>query len=75
MKEGYPPVNIKFTDRDSYYDCFKDYHETNAHSKMTKLVLGYAMDELKRYIDITEQSDKLLNGNPDNICGENKNRE
>jgi hypothetical protein len=73
MKEGYPPVNIKFTDRDGYYDCFKDYHKTNAHSKMTELVLGYATDELKRYIDITEQSDKLRNGNPDNFCGENKN--
>jgi Fic family protein len=61
MKEGYPPINIKFTDRDAYYDCFKNYHETNTHLSMTELVAGYAVDELKRYIEIAEQSERLRN--------------
>ena len=56
MKEGYPPVNIKFTDRDMYYDCFNHYRENNNdHSKMTGLISGYVAYELKRYIEIAEQ--------------------
>ena len=63
MREGFPPINIKFTDRDTYYACFKHYHDNNNdHLKMMELVLGYAVNELKRYIEIAEQSDRLRNG-------------
>jgi Fic family protein len=73
MKEGYPPVNVKFSDRDKYYDCFNHYRENeNDPTKMTELIGGYAIYELNRYIEIAEQSDKLRNGNPENFCGENK---
>jgi Fic family protein len=73
MRNGYPPINIKFSDRTKYYDCFNHYRENdNDASKMTELVGGYAIDELKRYIDIAEQSDKLRNGDPGNYCGESK---
>ena len=62
MKEGYPPVNVKFSDRDKYYDCFKHYHENdNDASKMTELIAGYSVYELQRYIDIAEQSDIIRN--------------
>ena len=72
MKEGYPPVNVKFTDRAKYYDCFKNYRENDGDpSQMTALVEGYMIDELKRYIVITEQSDNLRNNNPDAFCAEN----
>lgn len=27
MKEGYPPINIKFADRIAYYNAFDEYHE------------------------------------------------
>ena len=60
MKEGYPPVNVKFTDRAKYYGCFDHYRKNNNDaSKMTELVGGYAIEELKRYIEIAEQSDAL----------------
>jgi Fic family protein len=60
MKENYPPVNIKFTDRDRYYDCFNHYRNNNNDpSKMIELVSEYVIAELKRYIDIAEQSDML----------------
>ena len=66
MKAGYPPVNIKFADRAQYYDCFNFYRENdNNASRMTGLVERYAKDELKRYIDIAEQSDRLKNNHPD----------
>jgi Fic family protein len=65
MKEGYPPVNIKFSDRTKYYDCFTHYRNNdNNASQMTELIGGYALYELKRYLEIAEQSDKLRNGNP-----------
>jgi len=65
MREGYPPINIKFSDVGKYYDCFNHYRAgDNDTSKMIELVSGYAIYELKRYIEIAEQSDKLQNGNP-----------
>jgi len=74
MKEGYPPINIKFSDVSKYYNCFNHYRANdNDASQMTELVSGYAIYELKRYIDIAEQSDNLRNDNPDSFCGEHKN--
>ena len=62
MREGYPPINVKFTERDKYYNCFNHYRENNNDaSKMIELVEDYAIDELERYIRISEQSDKLRN--------------
>ena len=73
MKDGYPPVNVKFTDRIKYYDAFNHYRENNNDaSQMIWLVEGYAMDELKRYIDIAEQSDSLKNNRPEDFCRENE---
>ncbi|MFZ5986614.1 MAG: Fic family protein [Bacillota bacterium] len=35
---GFPPINVKFTDRKKYYDCFSSYYETGSHEKMALLV-------------------------------------
>jgi len=71
MKEGYPPINIKFSDVSKYYDCFNHYRASgNDASRMTELVAGYAIYELRRYIEIAEQSEKLQNEQPENFCGE-----
>jgi Fic family protein len=71
MREGYPPVNIKFTERQKYYECFNHYRANNNDaSQMTELIGGYTVEELKRYIEITEQSDKLRNTNPEDFYGE-----
>jgi Fic family protein len=73
MKEGLPPVNVKFADRQRYYGCFNHYRENNNDpSQMTALIEEYAVYELKRYIDIAEQSDNLKNGHPEDFCGENE---
>ena len=73
MREGYPPINVKFSDRARYYECFNHYRAgNNDTSQMTELIGEYAIEELKRYIEIAEQSDKLRNGNPENFCGEGK---
>ncbi|MCL2604112.1 MAG: Fic family protein [Defluviitaleaceae bacterium] len=60
MASGYPPINIMFSDRQKYYDCFNRYREDNKNpAKMTELVAGYAVSELKRYIKITEEAHRL----------------
>lgn len=53
MKEGYPPINIKFKDRKRYYDCFTDYHLNNSDPQMfIKMIGEYVEGELERYISI-----------------------
>jgi Fic family protein len=69
MKEGYPPVNVKFTDRAKYYGCFNYYRENdNNPSQMIGLIETYAIDELERYVEIAEQSDVLRNNHPEDFC-------
>ena len=69
MKESYPPINIKFSDRNIYYDCFNHYHNNNGdHSKMLELVSEYAVYELKRYIEIAEQAAELKSRYPEDFC-------
>lgn len=53
MKEGYPPINIKFKDRERYYECFTDYHLTELDPQMLTQMIGeYVKEELERYISI-----------------------
>ncbi len=74
MKSGMPPVNVKFTDRQRYYDCFNHYRESGGDaSQMTSLVREYAIYELKRYIGIAEQADTLKTRQPGNFCTDGEN--
>ena len=55
MKAGLLPVNIKFSDRRKYYDCFDRYygpeHSSNA---LIDLISSYEAEELERYIKLIE---------------------
>lgn len=55
IKAGLLPVNIKFTDRRKYYDCF-DYYYSNGHTPeaLIELIAGYEIEELEKYIGILE---------------------
>jgi Fic family protein len=65
MKEGFPPINIKYSDRDVYYDCFNHYRENNKDpSKMIALTAGNVFYELKRYIENTEEAERLVREQP-----------
>ena len=46
MKAGYPPIDIKFTDRKRYYDAFDAYYEKKDLSAMTKLFAEYLNERL-----------------------------
>lgn len=63
MKEGYPPINIKFGDRKRYYHCFTSYHENgNDHSEIVSLISQYLEEELSRYIEIVRTANEISNG-------------
>jgi Fic family protein len=38
MREGFVPINIKFIDRQKYYDAFKEFHEKGTTSIMEEIV-------------------------------------
>ena len=54
MKAGYPPIDIKFTDRASYYNAFDAYHEKHNLSPMKKLFASYVKERLDAYLSILE---------------------
>ena len=63
MKAGFPPINIKFADVAKYYNCFTHYRENDLdHTNMTELVATYSIEELKRYIKITEEAERINDG-------------
>ena len=52
MKAGYPPIDIKFSDRLAYYDAFDNYYEINSSLAMEKLFAGYVNDQLDKYLSM-----------------------
>ena len=54
MKEGYPPIDIKFTDRLAYYNAFDEYHVNHNLSAMEKLFADYINEQLDIYLNILQ---------------------
>ena len=52
MKDGYPPIDIKFTDRITYYNAFDEYYVKHNLSAMENLFAGYINARLDMYLDI-----------------------
>ena len=52
MKAGYPPIDIKFTDRFSYNNAFDEYHVKHNLGAMEKLFAGYVNKRLDSYFEI-----------------------
>ena len=55
MKAGYPPIDIKFTDRTAYYNAFDEYHVKHNLSAMEKLFAGYINERLDMYLKILQK--------------------
>lgn len=55
MKAGYPPIDIKFADRISYYNAFDDYYVKHNLGPMEKLFAGYVNARLDNYLTILEE--------------------
>lgn len=52
MKNGYPPIDIKYTDRKAYYDAFDCYHEKHDLSAMENLFAEYVLEQIEKYLKI-----------------------
>mgnify|MGYP004559368255 CR=1 FL=1 len=52
MKAGYPPIDIKFTDRLSYYNAFDAYYVKHDLSAMENLFAGYINSRLDSYLKL-----------------------
>ena len=54
MKAGYPPIDIKFTDRITYYNAFDEYHAKHNLSAMETLFARYVEARLDKYLKILQ---------------------
>ena len=54
MKSGFPPIDIKFTDRIAYYNAFDEYHVKHNLSIMENLFAGYINARLDMYLDMLQ---------------------
>ena len=52
IREGYPPINVKFTDRRKYYDAFDAYYRDNDAGAMIDLIAEYVSERLDEYLRI-----------------------
>ena len=52
MKAGYPPIDIKFTDRMAYYNAFDEYYTKHKLSAMERLFARYIDERLDVYLEI-----------------------
>ena len=52
MKAGYPPIDIKFTDRAAYYKAFDEYYAKHTLFEMESLFAGYINARLDTYLKI-----------------------
>lgn len=56
MKAGYPPIDIKFKDRLSYYNAFDEYHVNHNLAPMENLFARYIVERLSYYLNILEDN-------------------
>ncbi len=54
IRNGYLPINIKFTQRDDYYKAFKTFHENETKNSydMVKLISEYEIIELEKRLEV-----------------------
>ena len=55
IRNGYPPINVKFTDRKRYYDAFDAYYRDGNADEMINLIAVYVDERLDEYF-------RVLNG-------------
>lgn len=55
IKAGYPPINVKFSDRRRYYQAFDDYARSGSPDSMTTLIAEYLEQRLQSMTDVLNQ--------------------
>ncbi len=55
MKAGFPPIDIKFSDRAKYYAAFDAWHSGKKRDAMAMLFATYLNQRLERYLEILQE--------------------
>ncbi len=55
IRNGYPPINVKFEDRKRYYDAFDAYYRDGDVSKMIDMIAEYVNERLDEYLAVLEE--------------------
>lgn len=50
MQAGYPPINVKYSDRKRYYEAFDSYYRDQQEGTMINILLELTIECLKRYM-------------------------
>lgn len=56
IRNGYPPINVKFTDRKRYYDAFDAFYKDNDATPMTELIAEYIDLRFDDYFAVLEKA-------------------
>lgn len=57
IRNGYPPINVKFTDRKRYYDAFDAFYKDNDSTPMTELIAEYVDLRFDDYFAVLERGE------------------
>ena len=55
IRNGYPTINVKFTDRKRYYDAFDAYYQDGNADEMINLIAGYVDERLDEYFRVLNE--------------------
>lgn len=55
IRNGYPPINVKYADRKRYYDAFDAYYRDGNAGAMIDLIAGYVEERLDEYLKILDK--------------------
>ena len=50
MQAGYPPINVKYSDRKRYYEVFDSFYRDNKTDTMLNLITEQLSEQIKRYL-------------------------
>lgn len=66
IRNGFPPINVKFTDRKRYYDAFDAYYRNGDAEAMINLIAEYVDERLDEYLTVLgvsfKEKDKTKKG-------------
>jgi Fic family protein len=54
MQGGYPPVNVKFADRQRYYACFDSYYRDKTAAPFVEMISEYLEERLRKYLEVLD---------------------
>lgn len=60
MREGYPPIDIKYADRMAYYQAFDAFSQKGDASAMIQLMGGYVLERIEQYLSILGSGPQLV---------------